>query len=385
MKLHTILYVALAAGLLTACAQKPKEVVPVGPQSATTNILGITYPMVNPDLSVTVRVNAPTADSVKLDLCDVKYPMTKNADGIWEVTSNPQVPGFHYYFIIIDGYSIADPSSQLFYGCSRMSSGIEIPEAGVDFYLPKEGVAQGEIRSQSYYSDITKAWRRCYVYTPAGYDTSTDRYPVLYLQHGGGEDESGWPNQGHTDVIMDNLIASKGSVPMIIVMDRGYATDPTVKPADRPRGFFGDNTFERVVLNELVPMIDKNYRTIADREHRGIAGLSMGGFQATSIAFGNPDKFAYVGGFSGIGNITAEQLPTAYNGLFTDAAKFNKDMTLFMSMGTEEARMFPFLGELRNTLTTAGIEYTYYESQGTAHEWQTWRKSLYEFAQILFK
>lgn len=155
MKLKSILYTTLIASLITGCAQKPKEKEVTAPVSASTNILGISYPVVNPDLSVTVRVNAPDADSVKLDLMK-KYPMTKNADGIWEVTSDPQVPGFHYYFLEIDGCSVADPSSELFYGCGRMSSGIEIPEEGVDYYLPQH-VPHGEIRTQMYYSDITQA------------------------------------------------------------------------------------------------------------------------------------------------------------------------------------------------------------------------------------
>ena len=168
MKLKSILYTTLIASLIAGCTQKPKEKEATAPVSASTNILGISYPVVNPDLSVTVRVNAPDADSVKLDLMK-KYPMTKNADGIWEVTSEPQVPGFHYYFLEIDGSSVTDPSSELFYGCGRMSSGSEIPEEGVDYYLPQH-VPHGEVRTQMYFSDITQAWRKCLVYTPAGYD-----------------------------------------------------------------------------------------------------------------------------------------------------------------------------------------------------------------------
>ena len=235
MKLKSILYTTLIASLITGCAQKPKEKEATAPVSASTNILGISYPVVNPDLSVTVRVNAPDADSVKLDLMK-KYPMTKNADGIWEVTSEPQVPGFHYYFLEIDGCSVADPSSELFYGCGRMSSGIEIPEEGVDYYLPQH-VPHGEIRTQMYYSDITQAWRKCLVYTPAGYDeNNTQKYPVLYLQHGSGEDETGWSNQGKADNILDNLIAGQKAVPMLVVMDRGYATDPTEKETGQKGG-----------------------------------------------------------------------------------------------------------------------------------------------------
>jgi enterochelin esterase family protein len=375
---------ALSAFLLAGCAQKAsQDAAPAGPMSATTNILGISYPKVNPDLSVTVRVDAPTADSVTLDLMK-KYPMTKNADGVWEATTEPQVVGFHYYFIDVDGAYVSDPSSELFFGCGVMASGVEIPEEGAD-YSQEQAVPRGEMRTQTYYSDITQEWRRCFVYTPPGYDDGDTRYPVLYLQHGGGEDETSWGVQGRTDIIMDNLIAGKQAVPMIVVMDRGYAVDPTAKPTP-DRRFANFNTFERVVTQELVPLIDSEYRTLADRDHRAISGLSMGGFQATSIGFGHTDMFAYIAGFSGVSPVREEEWNTAYNGLFADPAAFSQKIKLlYLSLGTEEASRFKMVTEFHDRLTKAGINHVYYESPGTAHEWLTWRRSLHGFAQLLFK
>ncbi|MDD2641833.1 MAG: esterase, partial [Bacteroidales bacterium] len=183
----------LAISIFSSCGLK-KPVTIAEPFSASTNVPGQEYPKINPDLSVTCRVVAPEAFSVELDLCNKLYPMVQVEKGIWEVTSDPQVPGFHYYFINVDGVRISDPSSRLFYGCGLMASGIEIPEAGVDYYL-ENNVPHGEVRMQRYWSDLTQTWRICYVYTPAEYDSDPDkRYPVLYLQHGGGEDETGWSN-----------------------------------------------------------------------------------------------------------------------------------------------------------------------------------------------
>ncbi|MDR0961562.1 MAG: esterase [Mediterranea sp.] len=384
--MKSIYTLALSALLLTGCAQKTSQKnTEAESKPATTNILGISYPMVNPDLTVTVRVNAPTADSVTLDLMK-KYPMTKNADGIWEATTEPQVVGFHYYFIDVDGAYVSDPSSELFFGCGLMASGVEIPEEGAEYSLEQQ-VPCGELRTQMYYSNITQAWRRCFVYTPPGYDDSDTRYPVLYLQHGSGEDETSWGVQGKTDIIMDNLIAGKLAVPMLVVMDRGYAVDPTVKPTPGGgRRFAGFNTFERVITEEVVPLIDKTYRTIADRDHRAISGLSMGGFQATSIGFNHTDMFANIAGFSGVSPVTEENWSTAYNGLFAHAEAFNsKIKVLYLSLGTEEAERFGMVTDFHNRLTEAGIDHVYYESPGTAHEWLTWRRSLHGFAQLLFK
>jgi enterochelin esterase-like enzyme len=351
------------------------------PVSASSNIRGSEYPKINSDLSVIFRVNAPEAQKVQIDLGKL-YDMQKDENGIWTVTTEPQVPGFHYYYLVIDGLSVADPSSESFFGVSRMSSGIEIPEKGVDYYLPKN-VPSGDIRSQLYFSNVTQEWRRCFIYTPPGYDENTDmRYPVLYLQHGGGEDETGWPVQGKTNFIMDNMIAEGKCKPMLIVMDKGYAMKPG-ELAATGAGRTTSNTLEEVFINELIPMVDANYRSLTDRENRAMAGLSMGGGQTMRITMNNLDKFAYIGGFSGGSRIQeGEEIKTMYNGVLADPDDFNtKVKVLFFSTGSEEG---PRVKESHEKFLAAGIKNIYYESPGTAHEWLTWRRSLHEFAPLLF-
>jgi len=355
---------------------------------APTNIPGLKYPQILPDNSVLFRIKAPDAQKVQIDLLK-KYDMNKDTGGYWTVTTDPVVLGFHYYSLLIDGVAVVDPSSQTFYGMGRMASGIDIPDPDGDFYATKD-VPHGVVRSVNYYSNITKAWRRANVYTPPGYDNDVDkRYPVLYLQHGAGEDETGWPTQGKMNFIVDNLIAANKAAPMIVVMDRGYATDPT-KPvvSNAPRMSMAGNVFPDVLVNEIIPMVDKTFRTIADRDHRAMAGLSMGGFQTFQTTMTNLDKFAYVGGFSGATFLQPDaDITKMYNGDWGDAASFNKKVkVLYISVGTAEpARMLGGLKSLHEALTKAGINHIYYESPGTAHEWQTWRRSLNQFAGLIFK
>jgi enterochelin esterase-like enzyme len=246
-----------------------------------------------------------------------------------------------------------------------------------------------------YFSKITNTWRRCFVYTPADYDKNTkDRYPVLYLQHGSGEDETGWPVQGKANLILDNLIAAKKAVPMIIVMDNGYASRPSQAS---PQGSTGAPTgvgifsaFEEVLIKEIIPLIDNTYRTIADRDHRAMAGLSMGANQTIQITMNNLDKFSYIAGFSGTSNFPrtdAIDTETFMGGKFKDGAALNKQIKLFwLGLGTKEPNPFPgSVGAFRAMLDKQGVKYNYYESQGTAHEWLTWRRDLYQLASLLFK
>jgi enterochelin esterase family protein len=328
--------------------------------------------------------------------------MTKGENGVWTVTTPPLVPGFHYYSLIVDGVAVNDPGSKTFYGTSKDSSGIEIPEKGVDYYSYKD-VPHGDVRIRPYFSKITGAWRRAFVYTPPDYDTNLKaRYPVLYLQHGSGEDETGWTFQGFANVILDNLIAAKKAVPMIIVMENGYASRPgqpapqTAPAAPRQAGAAGrggspgTSAFEEVLIKEVIPMIDSTFRTIADREHRAMAGLSMGGNQTFQVTMRNLDKFSYIGGFSGTMNglsTGALDPATAFNGAFKDGADLNKRVKLFwLGMGTAEPNPFPgAIGAFRAMLDKAGIRYVYFESPGTAHEWLTWRRDLNDFAPRLFR
>jgi len=356
---------------------------------AATNVPGAQYPRITSDLRVIFRIKAPDAQKVEFAFYTPKrFPATKDDAGFWTATSDPVVPGFHYYRVFIDSAELNDPASYTFYGTGKDASGIEVPEKGVDYYLPKD-VPHGEVRERWYLSKTTGAWRRVYVYTPPGYDTERDtRYPVLYLQHGSGEDERGWSQQGRAAFILDNLIAERKAVPMLVVMEKGYATRAGQMPAANPgRGF---SAFEDVVTKDLIPFIDATYRTRPNREHRALAGLSMGGFQAYSIGLGHPDLFSHIGGFSGAGGGFGGapfDPKAAYNGVMADPEAFNRRVpVLFLSVGTAEGQRFQdSLRGFNNALTKAGIKTTFYESPGTDHEWLTWRRSLHQFAPLLFR
>lgn len=358
--------------------------------SATTNVQGREYPKVLPDNRVIFQVNAPDAKSLQIDL-GKKYDMVKNDKGVWTVTTDPIVEGFHYYSLVADGVATTDPNSNTYYGMSRWASGIEIPEKNVDYYLPKD-VPHGDIRIKYYYSKITKEWRRAFVYTPPNYDKNlNEKYPVLYLLHGGGEDETGWPNQGKVNFILDNLIAEGKAKPMLIVMDRGSAVDPNAKPVEGQRsgGGFDFETLEKVFIEDIIPMVEKDFRVVADRDHRAMTGLSLGGFQSFHITMNNLDKFAYIGGFSGSALMRGPDttLSTLYNGVYADPKAFNnKAKLVYMSIGTDEpAGMYQTVNNVHKEFEKAGIKHVYYESPGTAHEWLTWRRSLNQFVQLLFK
>ncbi|HPR99921.1 MAG TPA: alpha/beta hydrolase-fold protein [Candidatus Sumerlaeota bacterium] len=345
---------------------------------------GRSYPQVNSERRVRARVMAPQAQNVQLDIGGKKYPLTKADDGVWVGTSEPQDEGFHYYQIVVDGAQVPDPNSLYFYGCGRWGSGVEVPAQDQEIYALKD-VPHGQLRENLYLSKITNAWRRSFIYTPPDYDKDPSRrYPVLYLQHGSGEDETGWGDQGKANLILDNLLAEKEAVPMIIVMDNGYASKPGSE-AGR-----GNSAFEEVVIKELIPMIDAQFRTLADREHRAMAGLSMGGNQTCQVTFHNLDQFAWIGAFSGtLNGLSTEALDpaTAFNGLFKDGEALNKKIQLlWLGQGTKEPNPFPgSVGAFRAMLDKAGIKYVYYESPGTAHEWLTWRRDLNQFVPLLFK
>ncbi|MGA3135401.1 MAG: carboxylesterase family protein [Terracidiphilus sp.] len=358
---------------------------------ATTNVMGAQYPRVLADHSAAFQIKAPTAQSVDVDITGKKFPMTRGNDGVWSVTTPPLVEGFHYYALDADGVRMNDPGSHTYFGMSMDASGIDVPEDGVSYYLAKD-VPHGDVRIRVYHSRITGQLRRCFVYTPPDYDSNPSaRYPVLYLQHGMGEDETGWIFQGHANLILDNLIAEKKAVPMMIVMDNGYASRPAGPFGPPASGRSGDiGAFEDVMIKEVIPMIDSSFRTIPDREHRAMAGLSMGANQALHLATGHLDTFAYMAGFSGTMNgLSADPLDpaTAFNGVFKDGAAFNQKVRLlWIGMGTEEPDFFHgSIGAFRTMLDKAGIKYVYFSSPGTAHEWLTWRRDLNDFAPRLFR
>ena len=361
---------------------------PADSKPASSNVRGAEYPRVTDDLKAIFRIKAPEAQKVQIQLGKI-YDMVKDDKGIWSVTTDPQIPGFHYYFLLIDGVQVSDPASESYFGWGRMASGIEIPEKDVDFYSIKD-VPHGDLRSKWYLSNVTGKWRRAVIYCPPGYDTSIkEKYPVLYLQHGSGEDERGWGIQGKADIIMDNLIAEGKARPMLIVMDQGYAEKEGVTPVGAgARPSQGPSAFEEVIINDLIPFIDKTFRTYSDRDNRAMAGLSMGGGQAIRITFANLDKFAYIGGFSGSGRVGPEGLDVKndYSGVLADSALFNKKVKLlWIGIGTAEPEnMYKGVNGFHQALLKAGIKHVYYESPGTDHEWLTWRRDLYDFAPRLF-
>jgi len=387
------------------------------------NIPEAKYPCIFPDGRAMFRVNAPNAQTVRVSLGGLN--LTKGPDNIWSgATAQPLVEGFHYYNLVIDGASVADPSTHTYFGSGWQNSGIEIPAPDQEFYQPKD-VPRGRVSEQWYFSTVTQKWRRCFVYTPPGYDGGKAKYPVLYLLHGWGEDETGWYTQGHVDYIMDNLVAEKKAKPMIIVMDnlnavkpgesattfaaRGLVPDPSDHPAPPPaarggaggpgrgagaapgaaptgqagrgaagaggRGMMGNSAFADMMLTDLIPMIEKTYRALPGRQNRAMAGLSMGGMQTHTTTMAHLDKFSYIGLLSG-GSIAMSEV--------NDHPDFKKQVkVVFFSSGSVENGAASKANA--EDLKKAGINAVFYESPRTAHEWLTWRRSLHEFAPLLFR
>jgi enterochelin esterase family protein len=394
-------YIGIAVLLLAGMclAQDPSSF-----QPSSTNVWGAEYPRVDNTGRVEIRIKAPDATKVKLNFWSgPKIDMVKQADGFWTVTTPPLVPGFHYYTLNINGAEVADPGTHGYFGGSKSASGVEVPEPGSDYYLPKN-VPHGQVREVWYNSKVTGTWRHALVYLPPDYDAQTKtRYPVLYLQHGGGEDETGWIRQANANFILDNLIAAKSCKPMIVVMAYGYARRAGQTPPDLTGKPFGSpemmkamqdmaSAFEDDVTQVLIPFIDSTFRTLSDRDHRAMAGLSMGGMQTFQITLNHLDLFSYIGGFSGAGGMLVlgdrKLDPKAdYNGVFADPAAFAKKVhLLWVGVGTTEPeRMRAGLQRLHTSLQEANIQHVWYESPGTDHEWQTWRRDLKDFAPRLFQ
>jgi enterochelin esterase family protein len=406
----------------------------------STNAVGQQYPQVNSARQVRFRISAPNVTSIRV----LGANLTKGADGVFTGVTAPQDPGFHYYTLTVDGINVADPNSETFYGTSKVVSGIEIPEAGVDFYDNKD-LPHGDVRSR-WYKGANGQNRQAWIYTPPDYDKDpAKKYPVLYLQHGMGEDRRAWSQQGHANFILDNLIAARKAKPMIIVMEDGDITPgangagggrgapgngPARGPASAPAGGAmgpkaNDDTlrfvnapgapggapggpgaaagprggrggmggrgggpnlnmpFVNQVITDVIPMVEANFRVLADRDHRAMAGLSLGGTQTYQITQANVDKFAFVGIFSAPFGFPGVE--TGYKGLLAKPEEFDKQYKVFfISMGSKEG---PGTGrQPAEAMKAAGIKHVvYYEAPGTAHEFQTWRKSLYQFAPLLFQ
>lgn len=373
--LSLILFTVAGVSLFTMNAQfhhTPDESALPGKRGIL-NVRSAAYPRLLPDNRMEFKVKAPDAKKVQIDL-GKKYDLTRNAEGEWHGITEPLTPGFHYYFLIIDGMQVADPASESFYGCSMNSSGVEIPYPDGDkrFYIAD--VPHGDIRMKRYFSTTAGDWRRAYIYCPPGYDTSTESYPVLYLQHGGGEDERGWATQGLTDVIMDNLIAQGKATPMLIVMADGNSID-----------------FEKELLNDVIPMTEQNFRVKPGRDNRALAGLSMGGIQTLNIGIPNLDKFSHLGVFSSGWFANPNPFGVSMDSeKHYDMLKANKDdyndklKVFWLSMGGKEDIAYENCRVMRDRFDKIGIKYDYFETPG-GHTWPVWRESLYNFAPLIFK
>ena len=385
--------VALLAGLSVMAQTNQPRVEDFKP--AATNQRGKEYPQVNSERRVRARISAPQAQSVLLDINGIRFPMTKDANGVWTGDSAPFDEGNHYYRLVIDGAEVPDPGSTFIFGSGLWQNDIEIPAFDQDFYALKN-VPHGQLREVLYFGKTSNTNRHCFVYTPPDYDKDLNkRYPVLYLQHGYSEGESGWGAQGRAGLIMDNLLAEGKARPFMIVMENGGISGPPggrgarrgaapggAPPAGAPapsggRGGFGGmgGDFERVLLNDVIPFVDANFRTIAHQPHRAMAGLSMGGMQTHNITLAHLDTFAYIGLFSG-GSITPVDV-NSHPG-FKDKVK-----VVFASCGSKENPAA--LQSNHDALEQIGIKNTVYISPVTAHEWQTWRRSLHELAPLLFQ
>jgi len=338
---------------------------------AVTNAAGEQYPQVNSQGYARFKIIAPTADSVRVSLGlggRGGTKLEKAEDGSWMgTTEGPMDEGFHYYNVRMDGGKFNDPGAKNYYGSIRWESGIEIPAHDQDFYALKN-VPHGHVSQVLFPSPSTNTSRRAFVYTPPGYEKNNGtRYPVLYLQHGWGEDETAWSNQGHANLIMDNLIADKKTEPFIIVMTYGMTNDVKMgRMSD-----FKIEPFQTVLVDELIPYVDANFRTVAKQTHRAMAGLSMGGMETKTITLNRPDVFSHYALLSG--------------GMYApaDIKDKSKVKLIFFSCGSKERP-----DGIKNAvvaLKDAGYNAVSYVSEGTAHEFQTWRRSLKELAPLLFK
>ena len=354
------------------------------------NLYGAKFPRIEVDSRVTFQFKAPDAQKVHVSIANVAYDMVKGSDGVWTYTSEPQDKGYHNYWMVVDGAIVLDPATDGFIGYSHNCNGFEIPDPDGGFYELKN-VPHGNVLIENYFSKTINSWRHIFIYTPPGYEINTaTRYPVFYLQHGGGEDERVWIEMGRTNIILDNLIAEGKAKPFIVVMETSSAYKPGEVPPQprqprpageaqpqpaagaRPRMSFNFDTYKDVMINDMIPYIDSHFRTLTDGNNRAMAGLSMGTFVTRVVALANLDKFSYIGIFSGGTVVPA------------DISDKSKVKLLFMSFGSRE-RGSDGLKAAADALQQAGINAVSYVSPLTAHEWQSWRRSLREFAPLLFK
>ena len=334
---------------------------------------------IHDDRTVTFTVHALYANSVYVEgkggVMGGRHYMNLSPDGIWEVITPPLEAGFHYYQLVIDSVGVNFPGQPTYFGWGQETSGLEVPDKNLDFYLPIK-VPHGDVSAKWYHSEVTNNIRIALVYTPPGYQSDLNlKFPVLYLQHGAGESEMAWVYQGKVNFILDNLISRGLAVPMIVVMDNGYAAKPGSDNPERPSR--EDNDFENLLLNELIPIIDRNFRTLKNRKYRAIAGLSMGGGQAIQIGFKNLDTFG------SIGIMSAYPWRTDMQSIYNEYDLNDQLELLWLGYGKEDSRYKNGI-TFHKELQKEGIKHIWYECEG-GHVWQVWRKHFYDLATHLFK
>ena len=346
---------------------------------AETNVRSARYPQILPDGHAVFRIKALEAQKIQLDL-GKKYDMVKNGDGVWEATTDSLSEGIHYYSLIIDGVAVCDPASEAIYGMGRFASCFEVPYKG-DSYFEIRNVPHGDIRIKRYYSDVLNSWRDFYMYTPPGYDqNASEQYPVLYIMHGGGEDQRGWAIQGKTDLIIDNLIAGKKAVPMIVIMVDG----------NMPIGGFGEESlkvFEKELKQCIIPFVEKNFRVKTEAKYRALAGLSMGGIQTLYAGIKNTELFSSLGVFSSgwIQPMLKDVADSQYEFMKSNADNINGNLKQFwISQGGKEDIAWKNCQTMLSKFDEMKIKYSYSEYPG-GHSWPVWRNNLFNFAQVLFK
>lgn len=378
--LFTLLFLWCALSMAQPNNSETKLSIPQNSIALSSDLSNANFPRVFPDNKVIFKISAPLVMSMQV-VIDRNYDMVKDENGVWSVITEPLNPGFHYYSYLIDGVSVSDPSTHAFYGYSRYSSGIEIPEKGIDFYTIKN-VPHGEIRSVIYYSENLSSWRPLNIYVPHGYDDNiSKKYPVLYLQHGGGENEQSWTVQGKLQAILDNLIAEGNSKEMLVVMTNGSLPNF----AYNQKGMEG---LKVEMIDNIIPFVEKNYRVFSDANHRALAGLSMGGGQSFFIGLGNPDVFSNVGVFStgvfgGIPTQTSFDAEKEIPGIYTNTQSLNNKLKLFYISCGEQDQRINATRKIIEEFRRKGLKPVFSSFPG-AHEWQVWRKSLHDLIPLLF-
>jgi len=395
MKAGSVAAVLLALGAPGALAAKggnrpiviPSEWENLDAAPAVSNIKGAQFPRVTQDGRVLFRFVAPSARRVEIRLAG-NHPMTRTEDGAWWVLTPPIPPGFQYYSVAVDSVVFSDPASESFYGASRMSSGVEIPEPGVTFHETRD-VPHGVVRVERYWSPNRKAWRRMHVYTPPDYESRpAGPWPVLYLHHGAGEDDRGWSQQGRIADILDNLVAAGRAEPMIVVMPDMYVSDQLGGGYHSPGAHAFQDLYQKELFETIIPFMEARYHASPDAARRAIAGLSFGGGTTFRIGVRNPDRFSAVGVFSTSAFRGTDgaifDVASVYPELLQTPQRYNNGWDMFYISSGEQDPSYDYTVRTVQFLRERGLEVVSGSFPG-AHTWGVWRKAIHDFAPRLFK